>query len=210
MLKNRFGGSDFGSDEESGSLGTGATLVKLQVALDSNWAESGNIMQTLSDLAARRGTINGRSEISSLLSDVSIALLRKQPYWNAASISGERFGSATKVEPAFQKLAIQERTKFENEVTPMLLDQYKANASKPQPTQAIVSLIVAIRGKSDALQKKISPADVVNALQSLASEALTDEGENILAVEVLWTPSERGEILSERDMIADYPELIRL
>jgi uncharacterized membrane protein len=51
---------------------------------------------------------------------------------------------------------------------------------------------------------------VKEILQSLASEALTDEGENIMAVEILWTPSEVGNVLSERDIVQDYPELIRL
>ena len=46
-----------------------------------------------------------------------------------------------------------------------------------------------------------------NCLQSLAVDALTDEGENIMAVEVLWTPSEPGVTISDRAVIEDYPEL---
>jgi uncharacterized membrane protein len=44
----------------------------------------------------------------------------------------------------------------------------------------------------------------------LAYEALSDSGENIMAVELLWTPSERGTVVSDRDLIQDYPELMKL
>ena len=38
----------------------------------------------------------------------------------------------------------------------------------------------------------------------------TDDGENVLAVELLWTPSQPGKTLSEKGLIMDYPDLIRL
>ena len=44
----------------------------------------------------------------------------------------------------------------------------------------------------------------------MAADALSDNGENIMAVEVLWTPSEPGSVITERAIIEDYPELIRL
>ena len=48
------------------------------------------------------------------------------------------------------------------------------------------------------------------ALQALAADAMSQDGDNILGVEVLWTPSERGSSLSEREVIEDYPELLRI
>lgn len=215
FLSNRVGGSDFSTDEDAGSLGTGATVLKLQVALDSDWNDSNNIMNTLSQLAARKGNVSGRSEISSLLSEASIALLRKRESWSAAACEGERFrgGSQGKAEPFFQRIAVSERTKFDSESSyasggPALIKSTESN--KSGPTQAVVSLVVAIRGQSDALKRVSSSSDLSAVLQTLASEALTDEGENIMAVEVLWTPSDAGSTLSKRDLIVDYPELIQL
>jgi hypothetical protein len=46
-LSNRAGGAAFdGSDGDVGSLGTGASVVKLQVSLDSDW-ESGKLLLSL-------------------------------------------------------------------------------------------------------------------------------------------------------------------
>jgi uncharacterized membrane protein len=207
------GGSDFSNEDDVGSLGSGATVLKLQVSLDSNWSQRGNIMETLTDLASRKGSsINSRSDISSLLSEASIALLRRESDWNSATIDGEVFNggnNAIKAEPFYQKLAITERTKFEKESIGTIRSSNVVSGSLP--TQAVVSILVAIRGKSEAYKKNVSNTrEVKEILQSLASEALTDEGENIMAVEVLWTPSEVGNVLSERDIVQDYPELIRL
>eukprot|EP00981_Chlorochromonas_danica_P014112 scaffold7402_cov160-Ochromonas_danica.AAC.2 len=208
----RTGGSSFSGDVDSGSLGNGATVIKLQVALDEDWAANNNIMNTLATIAARQGTgLNQRAELSSLLSEASLALLRRQNDWRAATIAGERFkgSAAAQAEPYFQKTAITERTKFERESLPSI-QREDGMAYGPRPTQAVVSLIVAVRGQSEALRRCSSVTDLRSALQSLASEALTDEGENVMAVELLWTPSERGDVLSKKQLILDYPELLEL
>ena len=212
FLSNRIGGSDFSNDGDSGSLGQGASVMKLQVSMSADWAKNGNIMQTLTDLSSRSGNISGRSQISSLLSDASLSLLRKSEDWTSASFEGESFNGAGKAEPTFQRIAIAERSKFKNENT----SQGNARSSSSSivqgaSTEAVVSIIVAVRGRSDALKTSASSVgNIKTILQTLASEALTDEGENIMGVEILWTPNEPGETLSERDIISDYPELMRL
>lgn len=174
-------------------------------------------MDTLARLASRRDSrLSERTELATLLSDASIALLRREEDWSAASVKGEKFGqgNALKAEPLFQRLAIEERTKFESESSASDLAR-RNNAilisnSGSTKTQAVVSMVVAVRGRSDALRTVRSTSDVKAVLQTLASEALTDDGDNIMAVELLWTPSDSGEILSNRDVIMDYPELIKL
>jgi uncharacterized membrane protein len=45
-------------------------------------------------------------------------------------------------------------------------------------------------------------------LASIASDCMVDDGYCVNAAEVLWTPSDRNEVLSKRDIIVDFPELI--
>jgi uncharacterized membrane protein len=47
-------------------------------------------------------------------------------------------------------------------------------------------------------------------LSSIASDSMVGGGECINAVEVFWTPSERNEVLTRRDVVLDFPELIDL
>lgn len=211
-LQNRAGGSDFtGDGVDSGSLGSGATVMKIQVALSADWAERNNIMNTLARLAESNSAMGGRNDLAKLLSEASLALLRKQGDWNSVAYEGELYGGGgRKAEPAFQQLAIKERAKFEEETSSVATIAPSAVGSTP--TQVVVSIVVALRGKGSGYMSSPvrTTADVSRCLQGLASDALTDGGENVMAVEVLWTPSEPGNSISPRELVEDYPELIRL
>lgn len=213
VLSNRITGADFSGydDGESGSLGSGATVLKLQVGLDADWGERGSIMEVLSNLAAKNNGMSNRSQIAQLLSDASLALLRKQSDWHSAAYEGQVFSNNVKsAEPLFQSIAIKERAKFDEERTSGEIVTLKPNNASTK-TQAVVSLVVAMRGKSNGYQRAVSSlADVRACLQGLASDSLTDNGENVMAVELLWTPVDRGDTVTSRDLIIDYPELIKL
>jgi len=214
VLSNRVGGSDFErNDEDAGVLGAGSTVIKLNVALDANWGDDNNIMDQVNKIATRYGSVDQRADIAKLLSEASLALLRQEASWTSSSYEADRFdrGNTRKAEPLFQQLAIKERSKFERENSPQVA--LIKSGGQSSPTQAVVSLVVAMRGQSNAFSRSTGPksvAEVRKVLQTLAAEALTDEGENVMAVEILWTPNERGTTLSEKDLIADYPELSRM
>lgn len=210
VLSNRVGSSDFSNnnDGEVGSLGQGASVMKLQISMSADWAKSGNIMQTMADLSSR-GSVSGRSQMASLLTDASLSILRKNDDWTSACFDGESFNSAGGAESPFQRLSISERAKFETETSGSMMQT--SSLIEGKPTEAVVSIIVAIRGKSDALKKSAqSVSGVKQILQILAADAASDEGDNIMGVEILWTPSQPGETYSERDIVSDYPELMRI
>ena len=212
ILSNRMGGSDFSESENLSSLGSGTTVLKLQVALDADW-DRGNIMETLADIAARNGQMSSRSDLAALLSDASLALLRRRRDWNSVAFEGEKLNafSNKQTEPLYQRMAVKERSKFEVENSSAGTIKGSLRTDIKVPTQAVVSLVVALRGSSEVISKfSRSEAGLSECLQTLAAEALTDEGENVLAVEVLWTPSEPGTVISQRELIEDYPELIRI
>jgi hypothetical protein len=49
-----------------------------------------------------------------------------------------------------------------------------------------------------------------DVLSSIASHCMIEEGECLNAVEIFWSPSEPNEVLTKREMIMDFPELIDL
>jgi len=69
----------------------------------------------------------------------------------------------------------------------------------------VVTLILNIDGDSTKLNKINSISDVEQALQKIAANSKVDDC--LQGAEILWTPEERTETLSVRDIIADYPEL---
>jgi hypothetical protein len=55
-----------------------------------------------------------------------------------------------------------------------------------------------------------SIAKTKDVLSSIASDCLVDGGQCVNAVEVFWTPGEPNEVLSSRDVVLDFPEIIDL
>ena len=47
-------------------------------------------------------------------------------------------------------------------------------------------------------------------IDAIASDAIVAEGNFVNAVEVFWTPSDREEVLTNMDIIADFPTLVTL
>jgi uncharacterized membrane protein len=47
-------------------------------------------------------------------------------------------------------------------------------------------------------------------LQSIASNVMVEDGDFVNAVEVFWAPGDTKEVLSQQDLIIDFPELITL
>lgn len=119
---------------------------------------------------------------------------------------GARQGNA---ESEYSRLAMRERSKFDKEEDVM---ERRAVAASPYysentPTLAVVTLCVAIRGQSTKVGRIDSVSSLKAALQNVGADAMTDEGDNVLACEVLWTPQNPSDVLSKRDLITDYPEL---
>ena len=77
-LSNRVGGSDFSNGDDVGALGNGASVIKIQVALSDDWSQRNNIMNSLSTISNKYSAMSGRNDLSKLLSDASLALLRKE------------------------------------------------------------------------------------------------------------------------------------
>jgi len=204
----RVGGAFFSGNGLLGAGNEGATVIKLQLAVDSSW-ESDGIIRSLTSIAARNSNLNDRSDLANLLSETSLALLRRQNDWYAVSHEVQSFNDEdSNTESAFQRLAIKERTKFEKENQASFASIKNSNKVGGS-TVAVVSLIVALRGKNSNYKSVRNFVETRNCLEALAGDALVNDGENVLAVEVLWTPDEPNVVLTEREVIENYPELLK-
>ena len=70
---------------------------------------------------------------------------------------------------------------------------------------AVVTLVIAVDGDSTKLPKIRSIGDVEEALRRIASDFKVEDCHQ--SAEILWTPEDRSETLTRREVIADYPEL---
>jgi uncharacterized membrane protein len=153
--------------------------------------------------------------------------LRRQSSIVAAYTRSKHFAGATSSSQAqreFNARAIQERGKFEQETVSQYLGvDYSAGSSSSssslspsrgggggvidgnKATMAVVTLVIAIQGDSTKLPTINSMRDVQEALRKIAADAKVDDC--LASAEILWTPTDRSETLTRRDVVADYPEL---
>ncbi|CAM9875254.1 unnamed protein product [Choristocarpus tenellus] len=174
-------------------------------------------------MSARSNT-DTRSGLASIVSEVSLELLRKQVDWVASSSDMEHFSNrnSDKAESKFNQLSMGVRSKMQRE-TRVSVDGMGLNVDRmggmgagmiEKPTLAVVTIVLALRGESLkrlGLERNINGISALrNALETLASGAVSDQGENVLAAEVLWTPEEPWEVLTREEAINDFPELMDL
>ena len=201
---------DVGADrQEAAASNPTVSVAKLQIGL---LAEARSLQDDLNRMALSADTASSAG-LTQVLQEASLSLLRHPEYWQyaTASIQSTRLLSA---EQTFNQLVLAERSKFVGESLSNVnsrLQQATARAelsgkgelAENEPGAYIVaSVVVATQGKL-GLPKISSTQDVRQALSQLGAVSSDD----LLAVEILWTPQASGETLTSDEMIAEYPEL---
>ena len=218
--------------EDDGPLGRGITVGKVQVALNVDGIErasggENSIFAVLEKHGRDDGSdddedyydddddsdaAGGDSKLSKMCHEVCLALLRRSDDWISACSDRRWYKEQdmTKAESTYNLWADREACKFEREHVPpegASTSAFDGNF----PTVAVVSLVVEIQGDNTNFDRAgFSLAETRDVLTSLASDCRVEGGDCLNAFEVFWTPSEPTEVLTERDTIIDFPELITL
>jgi uncharacterized membrane protein len=74
------------------------------------------------------------------------------------------------------------------------------------PTAAIVTINFCMEGDSTTLPVIRSREDLRTALSLVASDALV--GGCLLTAEILWSPEDPSEVLTNEEVVANYPDLV--
>lgn len=191
------------------------SVSRLQVGL---LAGARSLQSELNSIAAKAdtNTPQGRTEI---LQEASLALLRHPEYWVYAGGSSKK-SRLNAAETEFNRLALAERSKFTEETLSNVNNQLKAVLAEDalpskdevdNPTNLIqegpgeyiiVTLLAATLGKM-AIPTINNADDLRQALRQVGSFP----GEQLLAIEVLWTPQAEGDTLTSDDLLAEYADL---
>jgi uncharacterized membrane protein len=225
------GGDGFWSDSSSSdivtmssALGLGTTVAQISVALEvPNRDDSNSILNALQRLSQTAKT-DSRVGIQSLTSQVALELLRRKSSIVSAATRSQHFSSSSssssssKAQCEFNARAIEERGKFEQETISKFMGvDYGSPSSSlsssrsggsdddSKATMAVITLVIAISGDSTQLPTINSMRDVEDALRKIASDVKVDDC--LQSAEILWTPTDRGETLTRREVAADYPDL---
>lgn len=210
FVLNAFRNSGVNADSvEAYSSNPTVSVARLQVGL---LAEARGLQADLNRLAESSNT--GTSEgLTKVLQETTLSLMRHPEYWAYADVESDQTRLSA-AEQAFNQLAISERSKFTGETLSNVnaqLTQSKPKAALPtsgdltltDPGEYIVAtVLVATQGKLNLPQVN-TQADVRQAINQIGGIS----SEQLMAVEVLWTPQVSGETLTADEMIAEYPHL---
>ncbi|CAJ1968928.1 unnamed protein product [Cylindrotheca closterium] len=204
-------------------LGPGATAAFMTVALQvPDRTSSFSLLKNLESKAMSANT-ETRQGLQQTVSEVALELLRKDSSIVSVGTSIRHFGSVREAQVAFQKASIMNRSKLDRESVSNVggsktiqrqQGENKKNGDnffKPMATMAVVTLGLCIEGNSLSTRtpKQLrSRQDVRKALSQIASDAQTEDC--LLSAEILWTPEDDSDFLSETDIYADYPDLYPL
>jgi uncharacterized membrane protein len=204
-----------GNGEEGGPLAglnrnPAVSVAKIRVGLSS---QAKGLQIELNRLAetANTGTNDGLVKI---LQETTLALLRHPEYWcygNAESVQTRLQSGETQ----FNRMMLEERSKVSRETIANVRGQIqRSTASTVSKTleeeltivdnrsYIVVTLIVGIEGKLSITQIN-NEGDLKQAIQLFGSIS----ADQLLALEILWTPQVSDEALTADELIAQYPDL---
>ncbi|XP_020100316.1 uncharacterized protein LOC109718470 [Ananas comosus] len=179
------------------------TVIKLQVGL-LGMARS---FQRELDRIAESADTSTPEGLNYVLQETVLALLRHPDCCISAYSYVDVKRSIESGEKRFSQLSIEERGKFDEEtlVNVNSIKRHKTTSQKASGFSneyIVVTILVAAEGVHK-LPVINSSADLKEALQKLGSIPPS----KTLAVEVLWTPQNENDTLSERELLEDYPLL---
>ena len=181
-------------------------MIQVQVGL---LASAKSLQDDLRSLAASSDT-SSSSGLQRLLQETTLALLRQPDLWvyaNAESGSVP-FSSA---ESTFNRLSMNERSKLDAELTSNVGGQRTTDTSNSSgdadaTNEFIVVTLLVASTASAKLAGADTGEDLRHTLRILGSTASSE----LMALEVIWQPEGRGDVLSANDLVTAYPNLQHL
>ncbi|BDA41463.1 hypothetical protein COCOBI_02-2430 [Coccomyxa sp. Obi] len=199
--------SSFFNNSTDDYVGERVTVAKLQVGL----LGSARTLQKQLDRIASRADTNSPSGLHYILQETVLQLVRNPEYvqYGATVVSNQR--DLDRGEAKFNEMSVEERSKFKEETLVNVggrtrRQRYSRGAGGDGvPEYIVVTILVAANGKLD-LPKVTNQDQLVKALNKLA--AIRED--QVMAVEVLWTPEDEDDTYSRDEMLLDYPSLNNL
>lgn len=210
VRRARQGGMDgaagsYGSYDDDAQVAPGRAYVyKLQIGL----GRSARGIQQRLDQFATSGDTSTEAGLASLLQQSALELLREKDSirYGGAEASGPM--NLTNAETKMNGLALSERSRFAVERVRaadgrLNRAQDVAIEGKEALELVLVTLIVATRTPLGSFKTVTSHEEVEALLSELGGVAAS----GLLGLEVVWTPADPDDSLTETDVMTTYPEL---
>jgi uncharacterized membrane protein len=199
------GGGTWGDDEDQVMAMPGrAYLYKLQLALGRS---ARGIQERLADFATQ-GDTSTEAGLAALLQQTALELLREKDAIRYASAEARGPLSLTNAETAMNGVALAERSRFQVERVRVADGHVSRSVAAAEEGKevlelVVVTLVAATRVPLERFGALTSEEDLAAVLSELGGVA----PDGILGIEVIWTPADPDDSMTETDVMTTYPEL---
>ena len=181
-----------------------AYIYRLQLAI----GRSGRGVQERLATFAEQGDTATEAGLATLLQQSALELLREKDAVRYVGADGNGPMSLTNAETKMNSLSLAERSRF-------LVERVRAAEGRLSRSTAlaeegkealeliVVTLIVATRAPLAHFKTVRSPEDLTALLSELG--AVSPDG--LLGLEVVWTPADPNDSMTETDVMTTYPDL---
>ncbi|GJP43871.1 hypothetical protein CLOM_g3273 [Closterium sp. NIES-68] len=180
-----------------------SSVVRLQVGL----LGTARRLQRDLDRIADRADASTPEGLHYILQETVLALLRNPDYCIYGFSSSEVNNDSYAGEAAFNRMSMEERSKFKEETLVNVDGMRRRVVRNPSQnrmnSEYIVVTVLAAAEGTFRLPEIKSASDLREALTRLGSVP----ADELQAVEVLWTPQDDEDTLTERDLLSDFPRL---
>jgi uncharacterized membrane protein len=181
-----------------------AYLYRLQLAI----GRSGRGVQERLAQYASQGDTSSEAGLAALLQQTALELLREKDAVRYVGSDGRGPMSLTNAETTMNSLSLAERSRFQ--VERVRASEGRVNASTAAAEEGkealelvVVTLVAATRTPLDNFKAVTSSEELEVLLQELGG--VSPDG--LLGLEVIWTPADANDSLTEMDVMTTYPDL---
>jgi len=196
----------FGSsrDDESLNLQGRAYLYKLQIAL----GRSARGIQDRLAVFAAQGDTSSEAGLAALLQQAALELLRNKDSIRYACADGRGPMTFTNAETAMNAVSLSERSRFQVERMRVADGRaVRSDAPAEEGKEALEMVVVTLVAATRTPLERFRPVSTADELAALLTELGGVPSSGLLGLEVVWTPADANDSMTETDVMTTYPEL---
>ncbi len=190
-----------------GYMGPNAMYVT-QISIGLDWRARAQLQQQLMQLA-QTGDTRSPQGLAHLLNETVLSLRRNEMSWLYASYKDTGGHAPQNAQGVFQQLANEARSRFRSELVRGASGQVSStNAPEMRAREdegkgtVVVSIVLATRRPMQGFQV----ADA-NAIRTALSDRGAVQAQQMVALEVVWSPAAENDRMSTAELEQFYPEM---
>jgi uncharacterized membrane protein len=181
-----------------------AYLYRLQLAL----GRSGRGVQQRLGEFAEKGDTSTETGLAALLQQTSLELLREKDAVRYVGADGRGPMGLTNAETTMNSLSLAERSRFQVERVRAAEGRVTASkAAAEEGKEALELVVVTLVAATRSPLGNFRAVTTLGELEALLSELGGLSPDDLLGLEVIWTPADANDSLTEMDVMTTYPDL---